>query len=98
MNDFDRGLVPLSSHVADLASDPEGLHWARECGWVPGTGHCRNRPCGDRCLFRAGRQTEAALVHRSRQLRRPAQRAFSGRTTRVVAGLLYLLWDHAPWS
>jgi hypothetical protein len=34
----------------ELATHPDALYWAHECGWVAGTGHCRNRPCaGEFC-------------------------------------------------
>jgi hypothetical protein len=53
-----------------LAAEPDAMRWARECAWVPGTGHCRNRPCDEACNFRPQREAEAARVLRWRRLRR----------------------------
>jgi len=72
-DDFSPGPAALPSTVADLAADPEAPYWARHCGWVPGTGHCRNRACSTACLFRAQREAEAVGVRRARRRRRPAQ-------------------------
>jgi hypothetical protein len=83
-DDFDSSLAPLPCLVAELAADPEAPRWARDCAWVPGTGHCRNRPCGTACLFRAQRKAEAEHVMRSRRRRRPAQEAFAERMVRRV--------------
>jgi hypothetical protein len=65
--------------VAELAADPEAEYWARACGWVPGTGHCRNRDCGPQCLFHPQRETEAGQILRHRRGRRPAQQPFAER-------------------
>ena len=46
--------------VITMVADPEALRWARDCAWVPGTGHCRNRPCNTGCLFRARRRPSRA--------------------------------------
>jgi hypothetical protein len=83
-DDFDPAFVPLPSPVAELAADPEAPRWARDCAWVPGTGHCRNRRCGAACLFRAQRTAEAIAVTRSRRGRRLAQQAFAERMVRHV--------------
>ena len=83
-DDSDRGLAPNLSPVAELAADPQAPRWARDCAWVPGTGHCRNHPCGTSCLFRAQRKAEAERVMRSRQRRRLAQEAFASRMVRRV--------------
>jgi len=56
--------------IEELSGEPEAPRWARECGWVPGTGHCRKRNCADACIFRAQRETDAARVQRWRRLRR----------------------------
>jgi len=53
-----------------LAEKPGAVRWARLCGWVPGTGHCRNRACAESCVFRAQRLSEAHRVSRWRRLRR----------------------------
>jgi len=71
--DFDSGGAPAASPIAELAADPDAPRWARDCAWVPGTGHCRNRPCLSACLFRAPREAEAARVIEARRRRRPAQ-------------------------
>ncbi len=83
-DDSDRGLAPNLSRVAELAADPQAPRWARDCGWVPGTGHCRNRRCGTACLFHTQREAEAERVMRARRRRRPAQQAFAGRRVRRV--------------
>ena len=79
MSDFDEALALLPSPIAELAADPEAARWARECAWVPGTGYCRNRPCGAACLFRAQRAAEARRILRCRRRRRPTQPGFAGR-------------------
>lgn len=56
--------------VAELAFDPAASFWAEACGWVPGTGHCRNRACVAACLFHGQRAAEAHRVMRWRRLRR----------------------------
>jgi hypothetical protein len=83
-DDCDSGFGPRTCLVAELAADPEAPRWARDCAWIPGTGHCRNRPCGTACLFRAQRKAEAEHVMRSRRQRRPAQEAFAERMVRRV--------------
>jgi len=68
---------PLSAlRAAELAANPEAEYWAAACGWVPGTGHCRNRDCGSECLFQAQCETEARQVVRQRRRRRAAQQSF----------------------
>jgi len=64
--------VPSPELVAlmELATHPDALYWAHECGWVPGTGHCRNRPCAGECLFRPQCGAEARRVVRTRRRRR----------------------------
>jgi hypothetical protein len=74
-DEFDRGFAPLSSPVAELAADPQARRWALDCAWMPGTGHCRNRPCAAACLFRAQRKSEAERLMRLRRLRRSTQAA-----------------------
>ena len=54
----------------ELAQESDAAYWARVCAWVPGTGHCRNRDCGDGCIFRQQREAEARNVRRWRRLRR----------------------------
>jgi hypothetical protein len=56
--------------IAELLRDPDARRWASDCGWVPGTGYCRNRPCGETCLFLAQREAEAARLLRLRRRRR----------------------------
>lgn len=56
--------------AADLACESEAVFWAEACGWVPGTGYCRNRDCAAACLFEPQRATEAHYVARWRRLRR----------------------------
>jgi len=87
MSDSDDGLTPTVSPVAELAADPEAPAWARDCGWVPGTGYCRNRRCGPACLFCSQREAEAQRLQRSRQLRRPAHRRFVSRLARPILRL-----------
>ena len=72
-DDFERGCAPFASPIAELAADPQARRWARDCAWIPGTGHCSNRPCAMACLFRARRKAEAELVMRRRRKRRQTQ-------------------------
>jgi hypothetical protein len=62
---------PRAERLAEL---PAAARWARLCGWVPGTGHCRNRTCEEACVFRGQRLAEAFRVSRWRRLRRMFQR------------------------
>jgi hypothetical protein len=83
-DDFDPDRARLASIAAELAADPDASHWARNCAWVPGTGHCSNRPCSTACLFRAQRTAEAERVARSRRRRRLTHRRVpSDRLVRV---------------
>jgi hypothetical protein len=86
VSDFDSsgGRARRSSRAADLASEPDAARWARDCAWVPGSGHCRNRPCNDVCPFRAHRETEASRIEHARRLRRRDQRAFAERIIRLT--------------
>jgi hypothetical protein len=59
-----------SPAIAELAYEPTAAFWAEACGWVPGTGHCRNRDCGVACLFQPQRAAEARRITRWRRLRR----------------------------
>ena len=59
-----------ATRAENLAGEPDALHWARLCAWVPGTGHCRNRDCSEACVFRSQREAEARRVLRWRRLRR----------------------------
>jgi len=78
---YSRSPMPAPDHVPspelaaliELAAHPDALRWARECGWIPGTGHCRNRGCADECLFRPQREAEARRVIRDRRQRRKRQ-------------------------
>jgi hypothetical protein len=75
--------MPASEHVPspelaaliELTAHPDALRWAHECGWVPGTGHCRNRGCASECLFRPQREAEARQVVRARRRRRKPETA-----------------------
>jgi hypothetical protein len=60
----------LPSRAELLAQAPEAAQWARDCAWVPGTGHCRNRECGRECSFYPQRAAETARIMRWRRLRR----------------------------
>ena len=62
-----------SSRAEFVAEQPGASYWARLCGWVPGTGHCRNRSCEEDCVFRDQRLAEAHRVSRWRRLRRMFQ-------------------------
>ena len=75
MTDSLPGSAPLGARVAELATDPDALRWAYQCGWVPGTGYCRNRDCGSGCLLRPQCEAEANRILRLRRQRRRAQRA-----------------------
>lgn len=70
-----RARVPVSAsrgsdRAAELAYEPDAPFWAEACGWVPGTGHCRDRECGAACLFAPQRVAEVHRVSRLRRLRR----------------------------
>jgi hypothetical protein len=82
--DFDPGPMPASPVIAQLIAEPGAAHWAQSCAWVPGTGHCRNRPCAVECLFRAQRDAEATRVKQARRRRRRAQQPSAGRAARLV--------------
>jgi hypothetical protein len=71
--------VLLSLRAAELAAAPDAAHWAGRCGWVPGTGHCRNRVCSAACLFRPQCDAEVGQVQTRRLRRRVAQQPFAGR-------------------
>jgi hypothetical protein len=69
--------------IAELVGDPEVSRWAHDCGWMPGTGMCRNRACEPECLFREQRRIEAAGIEHLRRQRRPEQRAIAERKRRL---------------
>jgi hypothetical protein len=77
--DFNDDLAPPPSPIAEIVADPEAGRWARDCAWVPGSGHCRNRPCSTACLFHVQRAAEARCILRWRRKRRPTQSGFAGR-------------------
>lgn len=58
------------SEARDLALEPDASYWARVCGWLPGTGYCRNRDCGDACVFHSRQDADARAVRHWRRLRR----------------------------
>src|SRR4051794_21105227 len=66
-------LSPELAALIELAGHPDTLRWAHECGWVPGTGHCRNRDCSTECLFQPQREAEARRIVRTRRRRRKPQ-------------------------
>jgi hypothetical protein len=72
------GPSPDLVKLIELAQHPDALRWAHECGWVPGTGHCRNRGCASECLFRPQREAEARGIVRARRRRRKAQDPTAG--------------------
>jgi hypothetical protein len=86
MADAEAGVLPAVARIAELAADPNASRWARDCEWIPGTGYCRRRPCGEEdCVFRAQRAAEAGRVVCLRQARRPTQRPLSGRLVRHIS-------------
>src|SRR5438046_1353932 len=78
----DADASPSIALILELAADPDAPRSARDCGWVPGTGYCRCRPCGADCLFRRQCETEARRVIRLRRARRCEHRQFGHGTTR----------------
>src|SRR5215204_1062771 len=82
--DVDPGPMPASSAIAQLIAEPGAAHWAQSCAWVPGTGHCRNRPCAIECLFRGQRDAEATRVRQARRRRRRTQLPFAERAARLA--------------
>jgi hypothetical protein len=88
VSDFDDGLKPAAFPIADFVAAPEAIHWARDCGWLPGTGHCRNRPCSKACLFHRQREAEASRLTQARRQRRRAHRRFANRWVRRTLPLV----------
>jgi hypothetical protein len=86
--DFDFDFRLPRSAILEFASDGEAARWARECAWIPGTGHCHNEFCNRECLFHLQRQSEAHRVAASRTIRRTASRqaAAAGSRGRARAG------------
>ncbi len=72
-------MSPELIKLIELALHPDALRWADECGWVPGTGHCRRRDCASECLFGPQREAESRRILRSRRRRRKAQQAAAER-------------------
>jgi hypothetical protein len=64
----------LAARARELAAAPDAAHWAQVCGWVPGTGHCRDRACAGDCLFHPQRDAEAQTIRRDRRRRRGLRR------------------------
>jgi hypothetical protein len=56
---------------------------------LPGTGHCRNRPCSGGCLFHRQREAETLRLAQARQKRRRVHRRFACRWVRRT--LLFLV-------
>ncbi len=83
---------PVSSpdlvNLIELAAHPDALHWAHECGWVPGTGHCLDRDCASECLFRTQREAEARQIVRARRQRRKVRQLVARTTARLVFALV----------
>jgi hypothetical protein len=67
---FETGRPDTPSRAEFLAEHPDATRWARLCGWVPGTGHCRNRACDEDCVFRIQRLAETSRMSHWRRLRR----------------------------
>jgi hypothetical protein len=66
----------LASFIDELAADPDAAHWAKDCRWVPGAGHCLSHPCRAACLFRRRKEAEATALMRSRRERRRCHQRF----------------------
>jgi hypothetical protein len=86
----DGATAPALTRIAQLAAKPDAVRWARDCAWVPGSGHCRNRPCSTECVFREQRTAEAEWVTSARRQRRPSQRPGAERPAPASAALLVL--------
>jgi hypothetical protein len=86
----DSEAVSPLERIVELAARADADRWAQDCGWVPGTGHCRNRRCSARCVFRAQQAAGVEQVTRTRRLRRPAQRPGAERPTPAPAALYVL--------
>jgi len=80
----------LPARVVALAARPGAAFWARECGWVPGTGYCRRRPCSGACVFRDQNRAEANRIAGTRRIRRPSQLPGANRPEPARAALLVL--------
>jgi hypothetical protein len=59
-----------AARARELAAAPDAAHWALVCGWVPGTGHCRDRACAGDCLLHSQRDAESQAIRRERRRRR----------------------------
>ena len=74
----------MPDKLAEIAAAPDAPRWASDCAWVPGSGHCRNRPCSLACLFRTQRDAEAARILQTRRRRRQRRHRSVERTLRVA--------------
>jgi len=81
-------LSPDLVKLVELTAHPDALHWAHECGWVPGSGHCLTRDCASECLFRPQREAEARQVIRARRRRRKARQLVARTTARLLFAVL----------
>lgn len=69
--------VAPATTLASVLEDEQSPYWARECGWLPGSGLCwcaSRSDCPQNCSFREQREAEARRLQRYRQRRstRPA--------------------------
>lgn len=76
----DYAQVPLVlAEIAELLDNGDAARWARDCGWIPGSGYCNNRDCDSACPFRAQLMADLARVIRSRLRRRHTGRPAGSR-------------------
>lgn len=77
-----RSGAPLPAE--EFASLPDALYWAEHCAWVPGSGHCSNRDCGEACVFLLQRLSELERLVVRRRARRVEHRRTDGRPCRAI--------------
>src|SRR5579884_4367790 len=82
MDDVSEG---FPARLQGLLAEPEIGRWARDCGWVPGSGRCTHRGCAAACLFRPQRETELTQIRDARRRRRAAHRPFAARRAPLAA-------------
>ncbi|MBV9824831.1 MAG: hypothetical protein JO001_03990 [Alphaproteobacteria bacterium] len=81
--------VPLPpAAITELLDDNDAERWARDCGWIPGSGYCRNRDCTGECPFGTQLAAERARVIRARLSRRRAREPAGSRRTFFLPLLL----------
>jgi len=76
--------------VEELARLPDALFWAEHCGWLPGSGYCRDYGCKPECIFRSLFLAEKQSIMRRRRSRRAQHRFPADRLPRMLWRVLFL--------